>query len=160
MRFDLLHLCVTLASTAVADMELVASVVKDLAVLRRMLFACSYLPSDMPQYWEVIASFCSQDSKECLSATEVRLLMENVQVLSKQAFSPDLVLTKELLSTESKSLLQPLGVVLISSKDTCRLCGAKLLLRGDRPSRVTLYTEQLATAPATHYHKYCGNKRK
>ena len=77
--------------------------------------------------------------------------MENDQVLSKQAFSPDMVLTKELLSTESKSLLQPQGVVLMSAKDTCRLCGAKLLLRGDHPSRITLYTEQFATVPATHH---------
>ena len=141
-------------------MDLVTSVVKDVAVLRRMLFATTYLPRGMPQYWEVIACFSNQGSNEKVSTSQVRLLMENLQTLNKQAFSSDLVLTNELLSTDSNPLTQPLGVVLVSAKDTCRSCSAKLLLRGDHPSRVTLYTEQLATVPATHYHKYCGNKRK
>ena len=39
----------------------------------------------------------------------------------------------------------------------CDLCGGKLLLRGDRPCRMTLYTESLGTVPATHFHKYCNN---
>ena len=141
-------------------MDIASSLVKDVSVLRRMLFASTYLSCDMPHYWEVVASFSNQGSNENVSASQVKLLMENLEILNQQAFSSDLVLTKELLSTESKSLSQPLGVVLVSAKKTCRSCGTKLLLRGDRSSRITLYTEQLATVPATHYHKYCGNKRK
>ena len=40
------------------------------------------------------------------------------------------------------------------------MCGGKLLLRSDRPSRLTLDTESLGTLPATHYHKYCNCHRK
>ena len=139
-------------------MDIASSLVKDVSVLRRMLFASTFLPCDMPHYWEVVASFSNQGSYENVSSSQVKLLMENLEILNQQAFSSDLILTRELLSTESKS--QPIGVVLVSGKKTCRSCGTKLLLRGDRPSRITLYTEQLATLPATHYHKYCGNKRK
>ena len=42
-------------------MELVGSVVKDVSVLRRMLFA-AYLPQDVPHYWEIVASSCVRSS--------------------------------------------------------------------------------------------------
>ena len=139
-------------------MDLASSVVKDVSVLRRMLFATANLPCGMPQYWEVVACFSSQGSDIPVDAAQVKLLMENLQLLNEQAFCNDLMLTKELLSAEIKPLLQPLGVVLLSARDSCRLCGAKLLIRSDHPSRVTLYTEHMATVPATHYHKFCRNQ--
>ena len=52
------------------------------------------------------------------------------------------------------------GVVLISKKQYCAECGGKLLLRADRPSNVTLYTDSYGTLPAVHYHKYCRNNKK
>ena len=55
---------------------------------------------------------------------------------------------------------QVLGVPLVPKPTKCDLCGGKLLLRGDRPCRLTLYTESLGTVPATHFHKYCHNYRK
>lgn len=138
-------------------MDLAVSVTKDVSVLRRMLFATVHLPREMPHYWETISLFSSQGK---VTVTQVKVLMENMQALNKKAFSTDLVLTKEILNVEHQSMEHPLGVVLVSTKDKCRLCGSKLQLRADRPSTVTLYTEQLATVPATHYHKLCGNKRK
>ena len=38
-------------------MELVAAKVGDVEVLKRMLFATSYLPSDVPHYWNIVATF-------------------------------------------------------------------------------------------------------
>ena len=35
-----------------------------------------------------------------------------------------------------------------------------MLLRSDRPSQMTLYTDSLGTVSATHFHKYCRNYRK
>lgn len=92
----------------------------------------------------------------------MKLLVENLQALNQEAFMTDDILTKELMKSDagSKCVLEPIGVVLISPKNTCRLCGTKLLLRGDCPSRVILYTDTLDTVPATHYHKLCPNKRK
>lgn len=55
---------------------------------------------------------------------------------------------------------QPLGVVLISSNTTCLECGGKLLVRSDRPSSLTLYTDEMGTVLATQFRKYCQNSRK
>lgn len=54
----------------------------------------------------------------------------------------------------------PMGVVLISPNATCLKCGGKLLLRSDRPSSITLYTDDLGTVLATQFRKYCQNSRK
>jgi hypothetical protein len=144
-------------------MELIGPVVKDVSVLRRMLFAASYLPQDVPHYWEIVASFSCVDSSTSLSAERVKLLMENLQVLSRQAFTTDAELTVELLQTHRvcpKSKSEVLGIALISDKQTCCKCGGRLLVRQDRPSRVVLYTESMGTVPASHYHKYCQNHRR
>ena len=141
-------------------MEIASSVVKDASALRRMLFATANLPQKLPHYWEVIASFSCIGSSSSIDPATVKLLMSNLQILNDQAFSTDLELTRELLNADSKSSVKPSGVVLLSAKNTCRLCGGKLLLRGDRPSKVTLYTEHLGTVPATHYHKFCHNQRR
>jgi hypothetical protein len=140
-------------------MDLAASVVKDVSVLRRMLFATMHLPRDMPNYWETI-TFFSMQGNESVTAAQVKILMENLQALNDQAFSQDSMLIKELMSTEHAATKQPLGVVLVSTKEKCRSCGGRLQLRADRPSTVTLYTEHLGTVPATHYHRLCANKRK
>ena len=144
-------------------MELVGSVVKDVSVLRRMLFAASYLPQDVPHYWEIVASFSCTGSSTSLSAERVRLLMENLQLLSRQAFATDAELTSELLKTHRdcpKGKSEVLGVALISDKQNCCKCGGRLLVRQDRPSKIVLYTESMGTVPATHYHKYCQNHRR
>ena len=144
-------------------MELVGSVIKDVSVLRIMLFAASNLPQDVPHYWEIVASFSCVNSSISLSADRVKLLMENLQLLSRQAFATDAELTAELLKTHRvcpKSKSEILGVALISDKQTCCKCGGRLLIRQDRPSRVILYTESMGTVPASHYHKYCQNHRR
>ncbi len=86
--------------------------------------------------------------------------MENLQVLSVEAFCHDEDLTRELIAMEYGPSKQPLGVPLIPSQTKCLSCGGKLLLRSDRSSSLSLYTETLGTLPATHYHKYCHNYRK
>lgn len=142
-------------------MELAGSVVKDVSVLRRMLFATSYLPEELPHYWEIIAAFSCLGSTSSLNADSVKLLMENLHLLNTQAFTTDVKLTKELLYSSSKlSKSEPLGVTLISEKKACRICGDQLLVRRDRPSNVILYTENMGTVPATHYHKFCRNQRR
>ena len=48
---------------------------------------------------------------------------------------------------------KPLGVVLISSNKVCKLCKGDLLVRADRLSFPTVYTENYGT----HFRKYCQN---
>lgn len=141
-------------------MELAATAVKDVSVLRRMIFATAYLPQELPQYWDIVASFSCIGSRYQISSSTVKVLMENMQVLNRQAFATDVDLTQELLSVPMGSSNEPIGIVLISEKQSCRKCGAKLLIRRDRPCRVMLYTESMGTVPATHYHKFCQNQRR
>ena len=140
-------------------MELVAAEVGDVGVFRRLLFATFYLPSDVPHYWNIVATFCNQGSSK-VSPESAKMLMENIQILNPEAFCTDEALKRELIGMEYGPSKQPLGVPLIPSQTECFSCGGKLLLRGDRPSRLSLYTEALGTVPATHYHKYCHNYRK
>ena len=58
---------------------------------------------------------------------------------------------------QGKANKLPLSIPLLSNKCQCANCGGKLLLRTNRPSRITLYTDSLGTVPATHFHKYCKN---
>lgn len=69
-------------------------------------------------------------------------------------------LTRALIELECPVTKQTLGIPLISDKNICLSCSGELLLRRDRPGRVTLYTESLGTVLASHYHKYCRNSRK
>ena len=55
---------------------------------------------------------------------------------------------------------QPLGLPLVPAQLECYMCRARLLVRADRPSKLTLYTKSMGTILATHYHKYCSNYRK
>ena len=54
----------------------------------------------------------------------------------------------------------PLGIQLISSKETCRNCAGKLFVHGDRPSFPVLYNEDIVTVLGTHFRKYCENQSK
>ena len=83
-----------------------------------------------------------------------------MQVLSSESFVSDAKLTHELIEMECPVTKQPLGISLVPDQIKCHSCGGKLLLRKDRPSKMTLYTESLGTVPATHFHKYCQNFRK
>lgn len=86
--------------------------------------------------------------------------MENVEVLFKDAFVTDTKLTKQLIALEYSVTKQPLGIPLVPTETICSLCGGKLLLRRDCPSRMTLYTECMGSVPGTHFHKFCSNNRK
>jgi len=52
---------------------------------------------------------------------------------------------------------KPLGIVLISSNRTCRLCDGNLLIRADRPSFPVVYTQEYGTINGTHFWKYYQN---
>lgn len=136
-------------------MELLASAVPDIAVVRRMLYATANLPCDIPEYWDIVRDFATRGSKLSLECSQVQLLMENAQILCARAFDADHQLQRELAMLSRPPSGQPLGVILISSKTECYLCGSDLAVRSDRPSSITLYTECMGTVPAKHYRKFC-----
>ena len=128
----------------------------ELSVLRKILFAAVHLPSDMPKYWEAIAEFSS--GKTTLTPAQVKIFVENMQVLNQTAFQTDIELQKELYTCKNTTA-KPIGMVLVSSKKTCIECGANLLLKADRHSVLTVYTNSMGTVPASHYRKICSNFR-
>ena len=131
-------------------------------VHRRMAFATNYLPSDIPCYWDIVAGFANQvaSGKSTVTPESAKIAMENMQVLYKDAFTSDADLTHQLIAMEYSVTKQPLGVPLVPCEKKCLMCDGKLLLRTDRPSRITLYTGSIGTVPATHFHKFCHNHRK
>lgn len=134
----------------------VSKIVNDVSTLRRMLFAAANLPPQIPNYWGVILDFATQGKTKSsdLTQEQVRVLMENLKLLDKEAFHSDEQLLKELHQFPSK----PLGVLLLSDRESCVLCGSKLLIRTDKSSSVTIYDDALGTLPATHFHKYCSRR--
>ena len=61
-------------------MDLLPSELQDPAILRRIIFAAVYLPSEMPHYWNIIARFASQGGP-MLQSESVKLAVDNLQVV-------------------------------------------------------------------------------
>ena len=129
----------------------------DTAVLRRILFAVVYLPKDCPNYWEVVSKFSA--TSDLIDSQQVRVLVENMQLLNERVFATDRELALELQSMNFANC-EPLGIVLISPNKVCSACSGKLLIRSDRPSQVTVYTECDGTVIGSHFQKFCQNYRK
>ena len=55
---------------------------------------------------------------------------------------------------------KPLGILLLPDNKQCKSCNEKLLVRADRPSHLTLYSNTLGTVPATYFSLYCQTWRK
>lgn len=136
----------------------ISKYISDVSVLRRLLFAVAYLPSDLPDLWGVAVEFATRTkAKSTITAAQARVFVENLQELDRVAFSTDRKLLQELLTFNVPNK-KPLGLILISSNDHCIKCGSNLQLRKDRPSSVVIYDEQMGTIPGSHYHKTCANR--
>ena len=98
-------------------MDILVEKVSDVAVIRRILFAAAFLPHDYPYYWKIIASFAFRASKvsKPLDPDEVKVLIENIQVLQSAAFIQEKNFVEELILSDDAAM-QPIGVILISSK--------------------------------------------
>lgn len=139
----------------------VSRVISDVSVLRRLLFATSVVPHDTPDYWNIITKFAINKSSEdaVLLPEQARLAVENIAFVDKEALLTDEELFRELAMMPFKGR-ESVGVVLISNKQFCVKCGGNLLLRKDRPSQITLYTDTHGTLPSYHYRKYCTNNKR
>ena len=133
-----------------------SSICKDPSVFRRLTFAAKSLHTEIPGYWEIVTKFGFKLAAECECSAKVKLLLENTQFLDEKAFDSDPILLKE-LSDQDGFEGHPLGIVLISAKTSCGLCGGHLLVREDRPSFPTIYSEELGTVNGTHFRKHCSN---
>lgn len=138
-----------------------SAICSDVSVLRRLSFAAVTLHKDTPKYWELVASFGFLKSSGCAipSSDKVKVLLENVKYLEEDAFDADSHLMRELMQQEGFRG-RSLGIVLLSANSECKVCGANLLVRADRPSFPVVYTNDFGTASGTHFRKYCQNNWK
>ena len=134
-----------------------SKVIQDTSILRRLLFAASVLPEATPHLWEIVAIFAVHKTKMSLLPSQARILSENIAFCDPDSLTTDKDLLRELVFMPYDKK-DHLGVILISNKEKCSICDGNLLLRADRPSNVTLYTDANGTLPATHYRKYCQKK--
>ena len=96
-------------------------------MLRRLLFAVSQLPNDLPNYWNIAVQFTTC-SKQSYLTEQSKILVENLQELHAKAFNTDTELLQQ--SEFQVSMLNPLiGMILISSSKEYLLCGTQLQLR-------------------------------
>ena len=142
-----------------------AKYLKDISVLKRLLFATSFFPRDLPSYWGVVVEFATAGKvqQNSIDADTAAALVENIHTFDEKAFDTDKALIQELSTWKSSvsvghTFKQPLGIVLISPKTHCELCGQALALRKDRPSSIVLYDYTSGSVPGTHYHKICTSK--
>ena len=135
-------------------LKLASNYIKNPTTLRRLLFAASHLPVDLPDYWKAIVSFGKDSS---ITVDEAKMLVENMQDVDPDSFVSDFDLLEE-LNHLSIPKCKPFGLVLISTKKKCIMCGTRLLLRKDRPAPVTVYDHSMGSIQGTHFHKYCANR--
>ena len=129
--------------------------IRDTSILRRLLFAWSNLPKELPDAWKSAIEFATKDKGDCeIERITLKLLLENLESLDPLAFESDQSLYLKLPQFPSD---EPLGVVLMPPQANCLMCGNKLLLRKDRLSHVVVYCDTIGTIAGSHYHKTCTN---
>lgn len=138
---------------------LLAKYIKDVSVLRRLLFAVVFLSPDLPMFWQVVVEFATAGrvSKDSVTPDQVRVLIENIQALNATAFESDRTLMRELIFLDLPGK-KPLGIPLISQISFCLVCGRQLQLRKDRHSPLVIYDFKHGTIPGAHLHKFCPNR--
>ena len=131
----------------------------DTSVLRRLLFATSILPADVPDLWEIVAKFAVAKSNASILPEQARVIADNITYTDEHVLMPEDELFVELAMMSFKSK-EHIGVNLISKKQRCIECEGNLLLRRNRPSKMTIYTDTYGTLPCYQYRKYCSNHRR
>lgn len=141
-------------------LEELAQYVDAPSVLRKIIFATINLPSDLPDYWKIVTNFatCGTDQIK-LTPSKLQTLVDNMQYYDKDAFLSDQNLMGLLLKEQGRDG-KPLGIVLISPLSKCQACNGDLVVKADRPSHLTLYSDNLGTITAVHFRKICKNSRK
>ncbi|XP_078667555.1 uncharacterized protein LOC144909414 [Branchiostoma floridae x Branchiostoma belcheri] len=132
--------------------------IRDLGVVRRLLFIKTLIPSGTPNASAIIKWFAQgKTSSSPLSEKLFETVSTNLEVLFPNAFHNDATLFMELQDQCLKSG-KPWGGTLISTKEKCRLCGGRLEVAKDKASEVTMYNMCYGTFFGMKYPKICAQK--
>lgn len=101
--------------------------IQDTSVLRRLMFATSVLPEDTPKLWEIITKFAGYKaaSSTQLLPQQAKLIADNISFTDKHVLTSDESLFRELVLMPFERR-EHVGVVLISTRQSCIECGGKL----------------------------------
>ena len=135
------------------------SLTSDVTVIKRLIFAARNISSDTPGYWDLVTSYGFKSSHQNACTKDVQVFIENLHSLEEESFINDRELKTELYHFDGYQG-HPIGIILISNKSSCEMCGGRLLVRADRASFPVVYTEDMGTIPGTHFRKYCENQSK
>ena len=128
-----------------------------ISVVKRLVFASAVLPPDCPHYWDIVSSFISKSESDSttqvssLTSEKAKAFIENLKYVEPETFNSDSNLPQQELHAFIGHKKQPLGIILLSPNNTCRICKSKLLVKADRYSRVTTYSDTFGTIESTHY---------
>ena len=131
---------------------------KDPAVVHRICFAARSLPLGCPNYWNLVSTFATGNSKvHSVSSDEARVFVENLKVLCGDVFISDMTLMNELIKLPKShhEKVERIGIVLISQRENCPKCNSRLNTRSDQVTSAVIYDHVHGTIPALHYTKYC-----
>lgn len=130
--------------------------VKNVSILRRLIFALSQLPEELPDVWNYAIEFATMGKEDGVQDKgTLKLLLDNLKEIDSTTFETDEDLYLKLLDFPDS---KPLGIVLMPVQTYCLLCGGKLMVRKDRPSKVVVYDDDIGTVLGSHYHKTCTNR--
>ena len=129
----------------------------DVSVLKRLVFAAKNINTAAPGYWDLVRGFGFKYYSEKPNASKIQTFIENLALSDQESFFSDAELLTELYQFEGNQG-HPLGILLISNKDTCQNCAGKLHVCRDRPSFPMVYTEYIGTIHGTHFRKHCENQ--
>ena len=149
---------ITLQESLSKMFRLLSQSFKEVSVLRRLIFALVHLPEDLPNLWEVAIGFSTGKNQSSISNSEIRVLMENLKEIDAAVFCTDDKLLQELMKYSTGTSSKPMGLVFLSSIQSCPCCSKPLLIRKDRPSMLVVYDDTLGSVPGTHYHRYCTRR--
>ncbi len=111
--------------------RMLAEHLKDVSVLRRLLFASAHLPLEVPSRLGVAVEFATFGKVERNNITEdqARVIVENIDCFDSTALATDDKLLKQLI-TFKPSRSKPLGIVLISPNESCTLWRKAVVAQG------------------------------
>ena len=100
----------------------IATYLKDVSVLRKLLFAATHLPSNLPNLRGITVEFATAGKVSCndIVVKTAKSLLENIEVFDREALKKDTCLLKELVEWVPTPALEPLGIVLVSKQE--RVC--------------------------------------
>ena len=68
-------------------LEVIATYLKDVSVLRKLLFAATHLPPDLPNLWGIAVEFATAGkvSRNDIDVKTAKSLLENIEVFDREA---------------------------------------------------------------------------